>query len=388
MITVSTPSADHRPQVVGAALTVQTLTASPAACAAPTSSASHAGHEGVDGAGAAARPPRPAGPADRQRSAEQQPTTARRPSAAWTARRGWHGERRDDRLRSVQPGLDDRRRPSAPPPPRSGRSRARRGAFLISTLTIMPSQTAQDVGRAGDVGRQLADRQLADRADARRSSASWWTTSAPSAVRRTSSSTPSAPSRRASAKASIVFSTQPLGATPMGEDGRHRARRPCRPCHGSRRRSAVRDLRRKTPCLGTPAGPLPLSAVNPDLSPTDTLWVRSCETDHNAGVEAHSDGADVEPDGRLGRGRLAARRPPVATPSRTSSSPSARPARPSTRSRPPSGSAGPATRSEPCLDFALATNQESGVWGGTSEEERRKLRKAWLAARRSQRVAG
>jgi WhiB family redox-sensing transcriptional regulator len=35
-----------------------------------------------------------------------------------------------------------------------------------------------------------------------------------------------------------------------------------------------------------------------------------------------------------------------------------------------------------CLDFALATNQESGVWGGTSEEERRKLRKQWLAARR------
>jgi WhiB family transcriptional regulator, redox-sensing transcriptional regulator len=37
---------------------------------------------------------------------------------------------------------------------------------------------------------------------------------------------------------------------------------------------------------------------------------------------------------------------------------------------------------EPCLEFALATNQESGVWGGASEEERRKLRKAWLAARR------
>jgi WhiB family redox-sensing transcriptional regulator len=35
-----------------------------------------------------------------------------------------------------------------------------------------------------------------------------------------------------------------------------------------------------------------------------------------------------------------------------------------------------------CLEFALATNQESGVWGGTSEEERRKLRKAWLASRR------
>ena len=35
-----------------------------------------------------------------------------------------------------------------------------------------------------------------------------------------------------------------------------------------------------------------------------------------------------------------------------------------------------------CLEFALATNQEAGVWGGTSEEERRKLRKAWLAHRR------
>ena len=35
-----------------------------------------------------------------------------------------------------------------------------------------------------------------------------------------------------------------------------------------------------------------------------------------------------------------------------------------------------------CLDFALATNQESGVWGGTSEEERRKLRTAWLARQR------
>ncbi len=35
-----------------------------------------------------------------------------------------------------------------------------------------------------------------------------------------------------------------------------------------------------------------------------------------------------------------------------------------------------------CLEFALATNQESGVWGGASEEERRKLRKAWLAERR------
>lgn len=35
-----------------------------------------------------------------------------------------------------------------------------------------------------------------------------------------------------------------------------------------------------------------------------------------------------------------------------------------------------------CLEFALSTNQESGVWGGTAEDERRKLRKAWMARQR------
>lgn len=28
-----------------------------------------------------------------------------------------------------------------------------------------------------------------------------------------------------------------------------------------------------------------------------------------------------------------------------------------------------------CLDYAMATNQDSGVWGGTSEEDRRALRR-------------
>ncbi|HZQ56387.1 MAG TPA: WhiB family transcriptional regulator [Acidimicrobiales bacterium] len=32
-----------------------------------------------------------------------------------------------------------------------------------------------------------------------------------------------------------------------------------------------------------------------------------------------------------------------------------------------------------CLEFAIVTNQEYGVWGGTSEEERRALRRAWRA---------
>ena len=36
----------------------------------------------------------------------------------------------------------------------------------------------------------------------------------------------------------------------------------------------------------------------------------------------------------------------------------------------------------PCLEYAMVTNQDSGVWGGTSEEERRKLRKLWVARQR------
>lgn len=34
-----------------------------------------------------------------------------------------------------------------------------------------------------------------------------------------------------------------------------------------------------------------------------------------------------------------------------------------------------------CLEFALETNQEAGVWGGTSEEERRHLRRERSARR-------
>ena len=37
---------------------------------------------------------------------------------------------------------------------------------------------------------------------------------------------------------------------------------------------------------------------------------------------------------------------------------------------------------QPCLEFALTINQDSGVWGGTSEEERRQLRKQYVARQR------
>lgn len=39
-----------------------------------------------------------------------------------------------------------------------------------------------------------------------------------------------------------------------------------------------------------------------------------------------------------------------------------------------------------CLQYALETNQESGIWGGTAEDERRRLRRAWLANRRRRAV--
>lgn len=36
---------------------------------------------------------------------------------------------------------------------------------------------------------------------------------------------------------------------------------------------------------------------------------------------------------------------------------------------------------EPCLEYALLTNQDSGVWGGTSEEDRRHLRRTYINRR-------
>lgn len=38
---------------------------------------------------------------------------------------------------------------------------------------------------------------------------------------------------------------------------------------------------------------------------------------------------------------------------------------------------------EECLDFALASNQDSGIWGGLSEEERRAIRRRRAAEQRA-----
>ena len=40
-----------------------------------------------------------------------------------------------------------------------------------------------------------------------------------------------------------------------------------------------------------------------------------------------------------------------------------------------------------CLDYALDTNQDSGIWGGLTEEERRIIRRRRAAAARAARVA-
>lgn len=39
-----------------------------------------------------------------------------------------------------------------------------------------------------------------------------------------------------------------------------------------------------------------------------------------------------------------------------------------------------------CLEFAIETNQDCGIWGGTSEEERRDIRRKMAAARRAARA--
>ena len=38
---------------------------------------------------------------------------------------------------------------------------------------------------------------------------------------------------------------------------------------------------------------------------------------------------------------------------------------------------------EPCLEFAVETNQDAGVWGGTTEDERRQIRRRRARERRA-----
>ena len=40
-----------------------------------------------------------------------------------------------------------------------------------------------------------------------------------------------------------------------------------------------------------------------------------------------------------------------------------------------------------CLEFAMETNQDTGIWGGLSEEERRQIRRDAAAMMRAQRLS-
>jgi WhiB family transcriptional regulator, redox-sensing transcriptional regulator len=40
-----------------------------------------------------------------------------------------------------------------------------------------------------------------------------------------------------------------------------------------------------------------------------------------------------------------------------------------------------------CLSYAIETNQMSGIWGGLTEDERRPVRRRWLAERRRRSVS-
>ena len=79
------------------------------------------------------------------------------------------------------------------------------GELFTSMLTTIPAQASIASSRVGTHGGR-ASRRTSRTGPRPGSEASWWTTRTSSRVRRTSSSTMSAPSRRASTNASTVFS--------------------------------------------------------------------------------------------------------------------------------------------------------------------------------------
>lgn len=38
---------------------------------------------------------------------------------------------------------------------------------------------------------------------------------------------------------------------------------------------------------------------------------------------------------------------------------------------------------DPCLQYAIETNQDEGIWGGVEPKERRKLRRRWMQNKRA-----
>ena len=199
-------------------LTVQVLTARPRAWARSTSSAVTASTKGCTArnpAAAASSSPRPGSAAEAPQGARApaaRPPPA--PPAGWPAGRTRRSPGRSSRRSSIASAVGGGDHLGGVPPGVGRR-------VLDLHVDRHAVADGQDVGQQGHVAGSSAT-PSSGMTPTPGTSASWWTASAPSLVRRTSSSTPSAPRRRASAKASTVFSSEAaLGTTPMCKNGRH-----------------------------------------------------------------------------------------------------------------------------------------------------------------------
>ena len=163
VMTASTPHATMARRSSGA-LTVQTLTARPSACARSTSSGSTEHHEGVDGPEARPRPPRRGPARDRSAKPQSAPRARRAVGRLDGAQRG-DLERRDDD--PVGPaGLLDRRRRQR----RHGLAGIPRrvlGGVLDLDVDGHPLAHRQDVGQERHVGGQVRHAELADHTETR-----------------------------------------------------------------------------------------------------------------------------------------------------------------------------------------------------------------------------
>ena len=152
---------------------------------------------------------------------------ARRPGSATPSaprgRRGGSGRPSPGGTTTAATAPDPARRGGRAPRRRAGRrgrSRARAGEFLISMLTHAPAQLSSPSPSVGTWSGRSRQRVSAITRPSG-STASWWTTTTPSAVSRTSSSTPWAPSGHGQLeRRGGVLRRQPRCA-PVGDDVRH-----------------------------------------------------------------------------------------------------------------------------------------------------------------------
>src|SRR5579875_102865 len=208
VMTPSAPAAATRRRSSGSS-TVQATTARPRARAAATSSPVTWGW----GTSTAQQPSstacarlEPASRAGWTSNAVPSPTCARRACLATASR--VPGQNDDTTTRSGPAGAGGVRASTSTTAAAAGSSAPGcAGSFFTSIRTTRPAQAARAASSTGTPGGSSSRRRPAS-APTPASVGSWATARAPSAVRRTSSSTPSAPARAAPANASRLFSGQ------------------------------------------------------------------------------------------------------------------------------------------------------------------------------------